>query len=259
MPINAKAEPELTSSVPVVQSHDAFQNGLKAYQNKQFSEAKSHFSKSLEEHPNNAAALFNLGLTSHQLGQVPWAIAYFRRTLNLRPGLAEARQALDLSLSQLEIKEIPHQIENYEIVREHLLIPVSVNTYFWIFIGMFFVTGWSLIQYLGRRKKALDEELPLPAFPWFSGGTGVIGVLILVLAIMKFYDSQVPRATVVDNKVVAQGAPGENQLNLFDLYGGFEVIIRDHQGDWAQVTYPGALTGWIKKSSLYITSGGSTW
>ena len=84
-------------------------------------------------------------------------------------------------------------------------------------------------------------------------------MIFLSLAVAKIYDVQIPRGTIVEEKVSAQSAPGDQQLNLYDLYGGFEVVIRSHSGDWVQVTYPGALTGWIKKSSLYVTSGGSPW
>jgi tetratricopeptide (TPR) repeat protein len=238
---------------------ESFQSGLLAYQNKNYQQAMTDFEESLKSSPSNAAALTNLGLAAFQLGKKAWAIAYFRKALALSPGLTTAQQGLDFALSQTDIKEIPHQIETYELVREKLLEPVSEFSYFWILAFLMFLFGWSLLQYLGRRKKALQEDTPAPTFPWISVVSGFFSVVFLMLGLMKVYDLQIPRATVVEEKVAAQSAPGENQLNLFDLYGGFEVIVRNHSGDWVQVTYPGALTGWIKKNSLYVTSGGSPW
>ncbi|RYZ80842.1 MAG: hypothetical protein EOP06_24605 [Proteobacteria bacterium] len=98
------------------------------------------------------------------------------------------------------------------------------------------------------------EEAP-PGVPW-------IGVLLLVgfvfcasLTLLKAYDLSIPRATIVVDKVSAQTAPGEGQTALFDLYAGFEVIVRSAEKDWIQITYPGGLTGWVKKDSLLATSG----
>lgn len=236
-----------------------FETGLVNYQNKRFSEAKTSFEEVLKTSPSDAAALTNLGLTAYQLGQKSWAIAYFRKALSLNPDLPSAHQGLAFVLPQLDIKEIPHQIETYEMIREKFLESSGEYSYFWILAGLVFLLGWSLINYLGQRKRAENEDLPDPAFPWIAVFAGFFSVIFLSLALAKIYDTQIPRGTIVEEKISAQSAPGENQLSLFDLYGGFEVVIRTQSGDWVQVTYPGALTGWIKKSSLYVTSGGSPW
>lgn len=252
---NTQAQPELQTETKT----DAFQEGLNALQTKNYQQAQTKFSEFLKTQPDNAAALTNLGISVFHLGQKPWAIAYFRKALAVSPGFPEAQRGLDFVWSQLEVKEIPHQIQNYEIIRELLLVPASEFAFLWLSSVIFFLFGWSLLSYLGQRKKALEEDLPFPGPPWMSVVAAVLFIITTTLAGLKIYDVQIPRATIVESKVAAQSAPGENQLNLFDLYGGFEVIIRNHSGDWAQVTYPGAMTGWIKKDSLYLTSGGAPW
>jgi tetratricopeptide (TPR) repeat protein len=255
LPLSVGAEPELGNEGTT----DPFQAGILAFQNKNYQQAQAQFNTFLKLSPDNAAALTNLGLTAFQLGQKPWAAAYFRKALSISPGFPAAREGLRYVLAQFEVKEIPHQIENYEIIREFFLLPVSKLFFLWVTAGFLFLFLWSLLSYLGKRKRAFQEELPLPAPPWFSVVTGLLFVSTLTLAGLKIYDMQIPRATIVEEKVSAQSAPGENQLNLFDLYGGFEVVVRNYSGDWAQVTYPGAMTGWIKKDSMYITSGGASW
>lgn len=236
-----------------------FETGLVNYQNKKFAEAKTSFEEALKNSPADAAVLTNLGLTTYQLGQRSWSIAYFRKALSLNPSLPAANQGLAFVLPQLEVKEIPHQIETYELIREKFLEPAGEYSYFWILAGLIFLLGWSLIRYFGQRKRADADDLAYPPFPWIAVVAGFLGLIFFFLALAKIYDTQIPRGTVIEEKVSAQSAPGENQLSLFDLYGGFEVVIRSQSGDWVQVTYPGALTGWIQKTSLYVTSGGSPW
>ncbi len=238
---------------------EAFRAGLVNYQNKKYAEAQTSFQEALNLAPLDAAALTNLGLSVYQLGQKSRAIAYFRKALALNPSLPAAQQGLSFVLPQLEVKEIPHQIETYELIREQLLMPAGEFSYLWILAALLFLLGWSLLKYLGQRKHAEEEDLPFPPFPWITAVSGIFSVIFFSLSLAKIYDLQIPRGTIVEDKVAVQSAPGDSQLSLFDLYGGFDVVIRSHSGDWVQVTYPGGLTGWIKKSSLYVTSGGSPW
>ena len=96
------------------------------------------------------------------------------------------------------------------------------------------------------------EKSP-PPIPVIGGFLGLVLVIFTGLASLKFYDSTILRGTIIQERVSLQTAPGENQVVILDLYGGMEVIARQVQGDWIQVTYPGSLTGWIKKSSLLMT------
>src|SRR4051812_36901133 len=110
-PLISRAEPEFRSEGIT----DSFQAGILAFQNKNYPEAQAHFNSFLKETPSNAAALTNLGLTAFQLGQKAWAVAYFRKALAVSPGFTTARQGLKFVLAQFDVKEIPHQIENYEV------------------------------------------------------------------------------------------------------------------------------------------------
>ncbi len=237
----------------------AFQTGLVNYQNKKYPEAQTSFQDALKDSPNDAAVLTNLGLTAYQLGQKSWAIAYFRRALTFDPSLPAPQQGLNFVFSQLEVKEIPHQIETYESIRDIFLLPAWKYSYFWILAALVFLFFWSLLRYLGQRKQSENEDLPYPPFPWIVVFSGFFSVIFLALALTKMYDLQIPRGTIIDDKVAVQSAPGEGQLSLFEIYGGFEVVIRSHSADWVQITYPGGLTGWIKKTSIYITSGEAPW
>lgn len=232
-----------------------FRRGTKSYQEKKFEDAILNFEKALELHPENATVLTDLGLSYYQIKKMGLSIAMFRRALFIDPSQSVAEAGLKFVSSQLEVKEIPHQIETYERLRSTVLNSVSLNGFHGLTLLFLFSSGFILLRYFGRRRKAFELEEAPPATP-------VIGLVILTgflasvfFTCLKFYDTTIPRATIVAEKVSAQIAPGEDQSALFDLYEGFEVIIRNVANGWIQVSYPGGLTGWVKKDSLISTSG----
>jgi len=261
-PVNA-APQDKSPEVPAVSEskqsklsfEEYFSSGTKSYQAKKFDEAVANFEKALDLHPESATVMTDLGLSYFQLQKKGLSIAMFRRALYVDPSQAIAEAALKFVLSQLEIKEIPHQIETYERLRSSVLNSASLNGFHLLTALLLFACGFIWLRFLGRRRKAFEAELAPPSTP-------VIGILLtlgLVLSfsftILKIYDLSIPRATIIADKVSAQTAPGEGQSGLFDLYTGFEVIVRNVANDWIQVSYPGGLTGWVKKDSLMSTSG----
>lgn len=233
---------------------ELFKAGTQFYQAQDYEKAKGAFEKAVALEPSNATALTNLALAQYQLKHPGLAIALFRKALEINPDLSTAQTGLQWALSRLDIKEIPHQIETYETVRSRLLQPVSLMIYLFLTAFLLFASGWSWLSFFGQRRRSLQEESVPPSLPML-GFLFVIGFLISVgLLSLKLYDSTQVRGTIIDDKVSLQSAPGNDQVPILDLYGGFEVVTHETSGDWIQVTYPGSLTGWIKKSSILITS-----
>lgn len=234
-------------------STELFTQGTQAYLSKDYKKAKELFQKSLDLDPHNATILTNLALTEFQLGQKPMAIGLLRKALNLDPDVSTAEASLRFILSEQPIKEPPRHLSSYETLRTQLLQPVPLPAYLSLSVLAFLCAGWTLISYVKRRKKALEEEKEPPSFPLVPSVLTALCLLFSGLVLLKFYDSTILRGTIIAESVSLQTAPGENQVAIMDLPGGAEVQIRVDQEDWLQVTYPGSATGWIKKSSVLMT------
>lgn len=232
-----------------------FGRGTKSYQEKKFEDAIFNFEKALDLHPDSATVLTDLGLSYFQMQKKGLSIAMFRRALYVDPSQTVAEAALKFVLSQLEVKEIPHQIETYERLRSTVLNSVTLNGFHLLTALLLFASGFIWLRFLGHRRKAYESEMAPPGTPIIGLLLGMGLILSLFFTTLKIYDLTIPRATIVADKVSAQTAPGEGQSGLFDLYAGFEVIVRNVANDWIQVSYPGGLTGWVKKDSLMSTSG----
>lgn len=232
---------------------DLFKQGVQFYVAKDYLKAKEVFSASLDKDPYNATVLTNLALSEFQLGNKAHAIGLLRKALASEPDLATAKSGLKFVMSQFPVKDVPRQIETYESLRENLLQPVPLPAYLILSALCFFASGWILISYVGRRKRALEEEKSPPRLPLIGSLLALGFVIFTGLLALKIYDSTIQRGTIIEEKVALQTAPGDNQVAILEIYGGMEVIAHESQGDWIQVTYPGSLTGWIKKSSVLMT------
>ena len=73
------------------------------YERRDFSGAAGEFQRSLELHPGNYRAWFNLGTSWHLLGRYPEAAAAYAQVLALRPGLAQAVQRLEACRRRLPL------------------------------------------------------------------------------------------------------------------------------------------------------------
>lgn len=248
LPTSGKAESSSSTT-----SSELFTQGTKSYVAKDYAKASEIFTQALDKDPRNAVILTNLALSQFQIGKKAMAVGLLRKALSTDPELVTAKTGLRFVLSQMQVKEVPHKIETYESIRTSILQPVPLSAYMILSAICLFASGWILISYGGRRKKALDEEKSPPPFPFIGTIIGIVFILTTGLLTLKLYDSTIVRGTIIEDQVSLQTAPGDNQVTILDLYGGMEVVVREIQGDWTQVTYPGSLTGWIKKSSLLMT------
>ena len=230
-----------------------FEQGTQAYLKADYSTAKELLNKSMQLEPTNSQILTNLGMTEFRLQNIPLAIGLLRKAITLEPGLDPARNALKFVISQHPIREIPHQTSTYESFRANLLNPMSLSSFLTLSLLTFFAAGWLLIRWMGQKRRSLEEEKAPPPFPWVSAVLSLAFVLFTLLATAKYIDSLEIRGTVIEAQVSLQMAPGENQALITEIYGGSEVIVRQIQNEWAQITYPGASSGWVKTSSLLMT------
>jgi tetratricopeptide (TPR) repeat protein len=238
---------------------EAFQSGLASYSSKKFDEARLAFGQAIEKNPSSSQALTNMGLTEFQLGNKGAAVAFLRKAQWLDPDFSTPKNALEFILPQLEIKEIPHEIQVWESLRARFVAPFSMTAFLALTGISLFSTGWLFLAYVGRRREATRDEKPYPPFPVIPVIIGLIFFVCLALTASKIIDHQIPRGTVVAEKVFVHAAPDEKSAQLFELYAGLEVLLKVAKDDWVQITYPGALTGWIPRASLLQTSGRTLW
>ena len=232
-----------------------FSTAVSNYQSSQYEAASKLFETELENHPENAALLYNFGLTEYRLGRLGKAIGLWRKALSLKPSFAAAKDALSFATSKLEHKELPHQATFAESVRTGILLWISIHhALFLLSVSLFFL-GWFGVKYLRERKNSLANEEPPP-----NPSLALIGYLAIFtfsvgLTGLKWMDTATVRATVLPKALSARTGPDEGHAELFQLYEGLEVIVSERKNTWLKATYPGGASGWIPEDAVLITWG----
>ncbi|PWU13663.1 MAG: hypothetical protein C5B49_14370 [Bdellovibrio sp.] len=241
------------SSQASAADEDSFQKGLALLQSNDAAGAIEAFKAALKSSPNDVSILTNLGIACSRAGQKGWAIAFLRQARTLGSNWPETSQALTFVLSQLEVKELPHELSLWETAHERALGQAQAETLATVWALCLLVSGFLLIRHLtARRRSQLNEEVP-PGLGLLQWSSFVLSFLVGLLLWAKLVDQSIVRATVVADKVSAVSAPAKDAPALFDLSAGLEVYVHDKKDNFYQVQYPGGSTGWVPVDNVYIT------
>lgn len=229
-----------------------FQSGLASFQSKQYEEAAKSFQAVLDSGLVSAEVLHNLALSNYQLGKKALALAQWRKALVLSPGHRAARSGLTYAEKSLGLG-------GFERDPVSRLLRQTVDTFsifdvLWLLALALGVTGWLWLKFFIARRRALEEELPLPSTP---SAAIILTVLVLGcagLTTLKISYSSLTRATVIAPNANALSLPTEGSVGLFELKGGVEVLVRRHNSNWYQVQNSDGASGWVKDADLFITS-----
>lgn len=233
--------------------HASFDEGNKLYLEKKYDEAYAQYENALKSDPENSAILANLGLTDFHRGNAFKAMGYFRKALYFDPQNTTAKAGLKYVSKNAKVPQIPQNLSTFELFDSYFLNIFSLEALFVFSLISFAFCGYLWIRYWGRRKLSIEKEIAPPPTPIVAGVLTLLAVIFTGSFLLKIYDSQFTRGSIIQDKVSLQTAPGEDQVAIMDLYGGFEVKILQTKGDWIQVSYPGNPSGWIKKSSVMMT------
>jgi tetratricopeptide (TPR) repeat protein len=231
-----------------------FETGVSAFKKGDLNAARTSFQEVLDQDAFNARALFNLGLVEQKSGHLGKAIGLWRKALAAHPGDRAPRSAIDWAKTKLERSEIPHEVEAWETLRSAVLARVSIEKFLITSAALLLLSGWLMLRHLGQRRQSALDERPLPPFPTAAAAFAILFAFSTALTAAKAIDMETVRGTILVKKIEARSAPDPAATPLFDLYEGLEVVVKRSAGDWLQVTYPGASSGWIPKSSVLATS-----
>lgn len=236
-------------------AEELFHQGVSSYQKNDLDHAREQFTQSLKLQPNNVQLLYNLGLTEMKAKHPGLALGLWRKALALEPSNDDVSFAIRFAENSQQERLSSRGGDLFESLHRGLLRETSLGNLVMINLFLFAFAGWILIRYFAQRTRSIENEEPSPPTPY----VGILFVVLLLasasLLAAKAYDLSLQRATITLEKVEVKTSPDSSAATLFELFEGLEVIVRQSQGDWLQVSYPGGLAGWVPSNSVFVTSG----
>ncbi len=244
-------------TLPSLSEEQQFSNANQLYLTGKYAESAEAYAALFAKEPLSTPLLLNWGLASFQSGKRGLAVGLWRRALVIDPTFSEARSALAYATRSMQLRA-PDDSLWLEGLRQKVLGHVSLNTMLGMTLIFLVLGGWPMVSYLGRRRKALQKELPLPELPWAGALLSLLFIGSLVMTTLKAVERSIPRGTAITSVSVRSG-PSEASSSLFELREGSDVMLRQSKKGWTQIHDPGGMTGWVPEASLFQTSGMPIW
>lgn len=235
---------------------ELFAEGTKLYQSSQYAQAAKSYESLARQNPDQAELLLNWGLAEYQAGRRGLGVALWRKALALDPGQTAARSALAFASRAMQLREADNTW--LERMRQEVLGYMRLNHLLAVTLILMAAGGWLVFGYLGRRRKALRNELPLPPFNWVGAFISAAFLVMLSLTVLKGIEETVSRGTAIAVTSVRSG-PDQTSSSLFELREGSDVVLRQAKKGWTQIRYPGGMSGWVPNETLFQTSGLPIW
>lgn len=220
---------------------ELYNQGNAAYGKGDFAQAAELYRSALAQGGKTAEVYYNLGNASWKAGDLGRAVAAYERAWRLKPRDPDAAHNLRFARVQIKGKlpavERGFWLENWDRLRDgfsldELTLVLSVG---------WFLFGGGLAARLSNHR------------PWMrSAGSAVLGAglaaLLLagpVFAAKLQKEVLTQEAVILAERVEARSGPGPQNAQLFELFAGMDVIVRQCESGWCEVRVPGGLAGWI--------------
>lgn len=246
--------PAFCDEIASLSEAEEFARGAKYYLAKEYTESAQSFKRAAAKKPTTDIFL-NLGLAEFQLGHFGWAVAYWRRALDLSPWNRSAKEAIEHLESQNKIRKVGEDGSLLQKIHGSVLRYIPLNLILMISLLLMTFGFWKLFAYLGERRRANSAGALPPPFPIKVGVVLGFFVLLSMLAALRNYDAKTIRATIVVASTPLRTGPTEESANVTEVFEGQEVVVQRLDKDWLQVTYAGRTTGWVDRKSAELSSG----
>lgn len=234
---------------------ELYQQGLKDFQEQKFVDAFDSFQKSNAAQADNPYTLYNWGLAAFKIEKKGLALGLWRRALSVDPEFGPARKALEFAEENMPDDSFAKGQSWLNILKRGILREISVQKLLLVNVLLFLFGGWLSLRYLGQRRRAIEDELPMPNLSPIAVFFVALFFVSLVTAILKLQTLTETRATVTAADVQLMTAPSKDSNPVFTLIEGVEVDVNETENDWTLVSYPDGMTGWVPSASLFINAG----
>jgi tetratricopeptide (TPR) repeat protein len=225
-----------------------FEQGVVLYKDGQYYEAIEKWENIIEQDQSSFETYYNLGNAYFRTNQMPEAVYYYEKALQLKPRHEDALHNIQFvrSLILKDVKNIP---EAFHIrFADNAMKLFSPNGWAYTSILLFALTLTCIIFFLthvGNKVKRLLFYFSLlgiflTASSWYLGN--------------RLHQSikNPNHAIVMTASAGIKSSPDKTSADVYVAPAGMKVKIISKLGEWLEVRVPDGNKGWIQKESVRL-------
>jgi len=215
------------------------------FQNNRFIEALENFHLAEQMGLSNPDLYFNIGNTYFRLGNLPYAIIYYKKVLLLNSSHKGATNNLEFALSLTRDRQVDGEenfVSNFVINTVYLF---SINTLLVLILILLAII--IIIIHIQWRFPYMDRTVwRFVNFMLLFILLGVSGLTISRISLVNNNKD----AVVVQSIVNVYSGPSESFTRLFTIHEGTVLRIQREENGWSQVSTMSGFSGWIESESF---------
>jgi|GEM_PF-5757274 len=222
-----------------------FQKGVESYQQEKYEDAAKIFFDLSEKHPQNSSLLFNLGLSSYQMGRRGLALGLWRKARYLKAS-DEVSQAIDFVENELGMG---HDGDAFFARMESWLARQPLSLWYSLLLGLTLLIGWPLTTNFAKRKLPWAQWSPwiFIACPFW--------VLLALLSGWQTWNQSLNYGTVAFSDLSTRTSPTLDAPTLSSLDEGSLVQILKVHENWYQIETVDGVPGWVLAEKVISEKG----
>lgn len=231
-----------------ISTDELFSAGIEQYQKGQFFEAIESFEQILQQDFESFETYYNLGNAYFKTNQLPYAIYYYEKALQLKPRNEDAIHNLEYANS-LILRDGQNVPEAFHIRLSHKTMKLlTPNAWAISGIVLFILTLLCVVFFLMQVNQRLKRiffylsltGLMMTSATWFFGH--------------RLYKSitEPNHAIIIVASTGIKSSPEKTSADVYVAQSGTKVKIISKLGDWYEVRVPDGNKGWIKVESVRL-------
>ena len=231
------------SSWMLADAQNPFEEANKAYAEGRFAEAAAAYENLLQDQ-QNATLYYNAGNAYYKDNKLGKAILNYERALLLEPNHADAQYNLEVAKAQIPVK-IDESDFFLSIWFKSIRNRFKEHTWIILSIVLFILCLAGILTFL------LAQESWLRKTAFHSAWVALLFCIITGINANSLHKRNTLRneAIITQGIVTIMSSPDASGIELFNLYEGHKVTIRETVGEWSNVK-AGKHEGWILSKNL---------
>jgi len=221
-----------------------FEKANHLYEQQDYDSAAVYYHKIVDAGVHNSAVFYNLGNSYYRQHEIGRAILFYEKARTLAPldeDIINNIKFANLNIVD-RVPEPDRSLVDSFFRRLHRLLPLS--TQLWLLLGL--LTFLSLLFAFGLFA---SRNLRL----WLIYLSSIIIIAVAGIGIsagFKIYArEQLSYAVVLQQSVKAKNEPRGDKI-LFTAHEGTKFRVRRTMDNWALVSLPNGVSGWVKRTAL---------